>query len=134
MYRCANNYESFVAVRSPGREQRRFPGRINPRWCVSRCSQIVRLEGLFGAMNKNSEVLMVYPKIATHLVFTALLKEQSLQQAAVFFREFIENVPNPLLHLPQGDGVGDANGSVGDGIDESVSSRNLPALRSIMLA
>lgn len=76
---------------------------------------------------------MVYTKIAAHLVFTALLKEQSLQQAAVFFREFIENVPNPLLHLPQGDGVGDANGSVGDGIDKSVSSRNLPALQSIML-
>ena len=84
-------------------------------------------------MNKDSEVLAVYTKIAAHLMFTALLKEQSLQQAAIFFREFVENLPNPLLHLPQGDGVGDANGLVGDGIDESVSSRNLSALQSMML-
>ncbi len=84
-------------------------------------------------MNKDPEVFPVYTKIAAHLIFIALLKEQSLQQAAIFFREFVENLPNPALHLAQGDGVGDANGLVGDGTDDSVSSRNLPALQSMML-
>ena len=51
-------------------------------------------------MNKDSEVITVYAKITAHLIFTPLLKEQSLQQAAIFFREFVENLPNPLLHLP----------------------------------
>lgn len=131
--RCTNNEGCFVAVSPLVRNERRYPGRVSPRWYVSRWSQIVRLEGLFGAMNKDSEVLAVYTKIAAHLIFTALPKEQSLQQAAIFFREFVENLPNSLLRLPQGDGVGDTNGSVGDGIDESVSSRNLPVLESKML-
>ena len=85
-------------------------------------------------MKQDPEVLTAYTKFAAHLIFTALLKEQSLQQAAVLFREFVENVPNLLLHLPQGDGVGNANRSVGDGIEESVGSRSLPAFRSVMLA
>ena len=98
-----------------------------------RFSQIVQLEGLFGAMNKNSEVVTGHTKIAAHLIFTPFLKEQSLQQAAIFFREFVESLPNPLLHLPPGYGFGDTNSWIANGIEDSGVSRNLSAPQSMML-
>ena len=114
-----NNWECLVAVSPLVLEDRAYPCTAYPCWYVLRCSQIVQLEGLFGAMNKNSEVVTGHTKIAAHLISTPLLKEQSLQQATIFFREFVENVPNLLLHLPLGDGFGGTNRWIGNGIDDS---------------
>ena len=36
-------------------------------------------------MNDYSEILAVYPEVAAYVIFVALLKEQRLQQAAIFF-------------------------------------------------
>jgi hypothetical protein len=93
----------------------------------------VRLKGLFGAMNQDSEVITVYAKIAAYFILTPLVQEHSLQQAAILFWQFIESLPNPLLHFPQPDSIASSNGSVGDGIDEPLGSRNLPFSQSTML-
>ena len=84
-------------------------------------------------MKKNSEVVTSYTKIAANLIFTPLLEEQRLQQAAIFFREFIENLANLLLHLTPGDGFEDTNGRIEHGIDDFGIRRHLSAPQSIML-
>ena len=77
-------------------------------------------------MKENSEVLTVHTKLAAHFVFVTFLKEQSFDQAAIFFRELVENLPNGLLRLPRGDGVDDTDGRVGDAVDDAVLGRSLP--------
>lgn len=84
-------------------------------------------------MNQNSEVVTGHAKIAAHLIFTALLKEHSLQQASIFFREFVENLPNPLLKLPPGNGFQDTHTRIGNSIHDFVIGRKLSSLRSTIL-
>lgn len=76
-------------------------------------------------MKENSEVPTVHAQLAAQFVLVAFLKKQSSDQAAIFFREFVENLPNGLLHLPGGDGVDHTEGRVGDAVDDAVLSRNL---------
>lgn len=84
-------------------------------------------------MNKNSEVLAVDAKIQAYLVLVALLEEQGFHQATIFFRKFVENLPNFPLHLSSDEPVGGADAGVGNGGNESVVSRNLAARRSTVL-
>ena len=118
--------EGFAAVHALPRGERSCPGRRNLPLGVLRLLQVVRLERLFGAMKENSEVLTAHTKLAAHFVFVAFLKEQSFDQAAIFFRELVENLPNGLLRLPRGDGVDDTDGRVGDAVDDAVLGRSLP--------
>jgi len=87
----------------------------------------VGLKRLFGPENKNSEVLAGHTTVATHLIFSLLFKEQSLQQAAILFREFVQSLPNLLLNLLPGNDFNDANRGIENRIDDFVISWKLSA-------
>ena len=84
-------------------------------------------------MNQDPEVVTGHTMIAAYLIFTPLLKEKGLQQAAILFREFVQNLPHLLLHLPPGDGLKDADRRIKNGIDDFLIGRKLSAAQSIML-
>ena len=127
------NWKCVAAVIPLRRAKRAYPGRANPGRYSSRCPQILRFEGLFGAVNKNPEVFTGHTKIAAHLIFIPLLEKEGLQQATVLSREFVESLPHLLLNLPPGNGFSDTDGRIQDGIDHLGIGRYLPASRSIML-
>jgi len=84
-------------------------------------------------MNKNSEVVTGHSKIAAHLIFASLLKEHSLQQASIFFWEFVESLANSLLELVPCDRFKDTHTRIGNGIHDFGISRELSSPRSVML-
>jgi len=78
-------------------------------------------------MNQNSEVVAGHTEITADIIFAALVKEQGLQQAAIFFPESSENLANRFLHLAPGDGIGDRNSWIRNGIYDFCFYRHLPA-------
>src|SRR5215475_2810411 len=115
------------------REKRGSASNAIPSRYFSRCAQIIRLEGLFGPINQNSEVVTGHAKLAAQLVFTSLLKEHSLQQTSIFFWELVESLPNLLLKLSPGDGFKDTYTRIENGIRHFASNRKLSSPRSLML-
>src|SRR5215831_4012671 len=114
--KAKNDRGCLVAVSPRVGAKRTYPARANPTRHSPRCPQIMRPEGLFGAMNQDPEVVTGHTMIAAYLIFTPLLKEKGLQQAAILFREFVQNLPHLLLHLPPGDGLKDADRRIKNGI------------------
>jgi hypothetical protein len=88
---------------------------------------------LFGAKNKNSEVFARHTIVATHFIFSPLLKEQSLQQATILFGELIQSLPHFFLHFPSRNDFNHANGGIENRIDDFVIGWKLSAPQSIML-
>ena len=128
-----NDRKWFVLVSPVVREKRGYASKASPSRYFSRCAQIIRLEGLFGPINQNSEVVTGHAKRAAQLVFTSLLKEHSLQQASIFFWELVESLPNLLLKLPPSDGFRDAHTRIDNGIRNFAIHRKLSSPRSMML-